>query len=92
MDTCSGSELGQLEAELASAVAQAKEVLDPGLVDAAQAAFERYAQSECDAATFESVGGTIHPLEESICQIHLTIERIQQVRSDMVPPEKGGQP
>ena len=92
MDTCSASELGQLQAELASAVTQAKPVLDAGLVDAAQATFERYAQAECDAATFGSSGGTIHPLKESICQIHLTIERIQQLRSDMVSPEKGGQP
>jgi uncharacterized protein YecT (DUF1311 family) len=52
------------------------------LVNAAEKAFGVYRSAECSAAAAVNLGGSIHPLVVSNCEIQLTVQRIQQVDSD----------
>jgi uncharacterized protein YecT (DUF1311 family) len=82
MDFCAASELKDLQGQLATALGNEKHSLAAGLVDEAQAAFQRYATAECDAVASQNRGGSIYPLLLGTCEVGLTAQRIQQVRSD----------
>ena len=83
MNGCAGSELSALQKQLQAAVSEERTVLSPALVDAAEAAFERYESSECDAAASPNQGGSIYPLIVATCGIKLTVQRIEEVRADI---------
>lgn len=86
---CAGSELSALQKQLQAALLDERAVLSPALVDAAQRSFEQYESSECDAAASPNQGGSIYPLIAAICEIRLTIERIQEVRADISYAREG---
>lgn len=89
MDSCAASALKQLQGQLVEALATERKVVDTGLVDAAQAAFEQYQAAECAASASPNKGGSIYPLLVANCQVTLTVQRIEQVRSDTTQASEG---
>lgn len=85
MDLCAASELRQLQGQLASALLKERTNLSPGLVDAAQTTFDQYEVAECKADASPNTGGSIYPLVVGNCEVSLTVQRIEQVRSDSTP-------
>jgi uncharacterized protein YecT (DUF1311 family) len=82
MNACVGSELSELQNQLRVAISEEKTVLAPSLVNAAQQAFDNYENSECTAVASLYQGGSIYPLIAANCDVRLTAQRIEQVRSD----------
>jgi uncharacterized protein YecT (DUF1311 family) len=82
MNECAGSELTELQKQLQVAISEEKAVLAPSLVNAAQQAFDNYENSECTAVASPHQGGSIYPLIAANCEMQLTLQRIEQVRSE----------
>jgi uncharacterized protein YecT (DUF1311 family) len=84
LDDCAATELHALQGQLRSALNLQRRSSDPMLVDTAETAFKSYEKAECTEASALNVGGTIYPLIYSYCEINLTIQRIEQVRGDLL--------
>ncbi len=81
LDDCAATEL---QLQLASALKLERSSSDSKLVDAVESAFKSYETAECTEASSPNVGGTIYPLVYSYCEINLTIQRIEEIRGDLL--------
>jgi uncharacterized protein YecT (DUF1311 family) len=84
LDECAGSELAQLRSHLHSALAFERQMGDRSLVNAAQSEFESYEKTECAEAAWPNMGGSIYPLVYANCEVNLTVQRIEQIRRDLL--------
>jgi uncharacterized protein YecT (DUF1311 family) len=84
MDTCAASELHELQVALYETLVVQVRYSVPKLALAAESAFESYEKAECSEASAPNAGGSIYPLIYSECEIKLTRQRIQQMRSDLL--------
>jgi len=84
MNECAASELDQLQSQLNTALAFQRRLSDADLIDKAESAFESYEKAECTEASWPNTGGSIYPLVFSQCEINLTVQRIEQIRSDFL--------
>lgn len=85
MDDCVASEQKEVEHQLVVAL-EAQErgatKTELSMIKVAQAKFLAYVRAECPVAGYADVGGSIYPMELGLCQLRLTVQRLQEVRED----------
>lgn len=84
MDECAQSQLHQLGSQLSTLLAYQRRASGSNVVNAAESAFRSYMKAECAAASAQNDGGTVYPLIYSECEIDLTLQRIEEVRRDLL--------
>jgi uncharacterized protein YecT (DUF1311 family) len=85
LDECAGTELKELEGQLATALARQEKGQTSNVVAAdraAQAAFDTYEKAACAVAAAPNLGGTIYPLISGQCEIRLTAQRVGEIRQE----------
>jgi uncharacterized protein YecT (DUF1311 family) len=83
MDNCAAAELADLQRQLSVALAGEARVFGNGLVHAAEEHWVAYRNAECTAVASTYRGGSIYPLIVGDCQVHLTVERITDIRQEV---------
>lgn len=85
MTECVGSELAEVQRQLDAALSEQERGASKAQVDmvkVAQVKFEAYERAECPVAALGNIGGTIYPMMLGLCQLRLTVQRLQEVRQD----------
>jgi len=91
MGECAGREYQKADAELNSVYRQLMSSLSDreseSALKTAQQAWLKYRDANCEFETFDSRGGTIHPVAYSFCLAHMTSTRTKELREQM--PQEG---
>jgi uncharacterized protein YecT (DUF1311 family) len=85
MGECAGNEYQKADAELNSVYRQLMSSLSDrdyqSALKTAQQAWLKYRDANCEFETFDSRGGTIHPVVYSLCRAHMTRARTKDMRA-----------
>jgi uncharacterized protein YecT (DUF1311 family) len=84
MDYCAGLDFKAADAQLNALYRQMMAKYDEAdreKLKAAEKAWLAYRDAECDYETASSIGGTIHPMVETMCQTDKTKARIKELKS-----------
>jgi uncharacterized protein YecT (DUF1311 family) len=85
MTQCVETEVAEVQRQLDGALSEQERGGSKAQVDmvkVAQARFEAYESAECPIAALGNVGGTIYPMMLGLCQLRLTVQRLQEMRQD----------
>ncbi len=81
MNECAAADHDKADAELTALYAKFKPISPE--MRAAERAWIAYRDAECAYESHESVGGSIHSMEVSMCETAMTRERIAVLKSDL---------
>ncbi|HET9058471.1 MAG TPA: lysozyme inhibitor LprI family protein [Acidimicrobiales bacterium] len=85
MDQCVASEVAEVQRQLDVALSELERgarKADVDMMSMAQTRFEAYENAECPGAVPGSSEGTIYPMLRGLCQLRLSVQRLQEVRQD----------
>ncbi len=81
MNECAAADHDKADAELTALYARFKPI--PTELRTAERAWIAYRDAECAYESHESIGGSIHAMEVSMCETAMTRERITVLKSDL---------
>ena len=90
MDACAGQDFMRADTALNALYKQMHgryDMANRALLVSAERAWIGWRDAECAYETGLSVGGTAHPMVETMCKTRLTNARIQQLRTQMSCPD-----
>ena len=89
MDFCAGKDFQAADGKLNATYKKLTSALDAhelASLKTAQRAWVAWRDAECDYRTIDSEGGSIRPMEVSMCETELTNDRIKQLQDQIACP------